>query len=290
MKKLKAFYYIFIKSATSFEYYKDLVGTGLSFSIRYLIMLVLITSVILGIAVSVETSAKLQSDVKKLLDQSIVLYPDNLVVTAKDGQLSINQPEPLILKTPEIFQSKVTGKTAKDEMKIPGNLVIFNSNGVLDDVKKLDTLVLVNKTNFLIQNVSKIEVYPTKDVPNGQFGKQNLIDLVAKIKTYIKFIPLGIFALVLITSIFYNLGFRVIYILIATVLLMFAGKAMKLNLNFTKYFKIAIHTTTIPLILEILMGVLSISVGLPFWFLILNTVIGLLVLNKNKNEFLNTVN
>lgn len=284
MTKLKAFYYIFLKSVTSFDYYRDLVGTNLAFSIRYLILLVLTTSLVLGIAVSAQTSAKLQTDVNKLLDQGAALYPEGLVVTAKDGQLSINQPEPLVIKTPAVFLANTGDKTAR----APQNFIVFNSNGVLDDVKKLDTFVLVNKTNFLIQNAEKIEVYPIKNVPNGQLTKQNVADLVIKVRGYVKFIPLGIFALVLVTSVFYNLGFRVIYIGIAALILLLAGKSMKLNLTFAKYFKIAIHTTTIPLLLEIVLGILNISLGLPFWALILNVVLGFLVLSKNKDAFLTT--
>ena len=274
MRKLKAMYHVFYRSLVSLKYYNEVVRTNLKFSLKYFFLLVVIISLLTAGVLSARNTPTIQKEVTSNLTQAKSLYPEDLVVTAKNNSLSINKPEPYIIKSPETFKD------------FPKNFLVFDSKGILDSIKENETFILINSTNILISDPSteKVEVYPIKNLPDGQLTKTDFDNLIAKLQGFAKYIPAFLFVAVLLGLIIYNVLFRLVYLLIVAVILMLAGKTKKLSLRYVQYYKIAIHAITIPLLVEFLLTAAGVNIGIPLWFFALNTVFGLLAVSKISND------
>lgn len=265
------------------DYYREVLQTPMSFSIKYYIILALLVSLVTTGAASARLLPKLQPELNNLVSQVQNYYPDELVLTMTDGKLSINKDEPYVIPLPKSLTENQNDTQPDDgttEM-LPENLVVLDSQGTIDNLETYNTLILINSANVLYRDQNgKIEVYPLKDMPNGQFTKQNFNELVDKVKSFLVYLPALIISFMLVTLFIVNMTFRLVYLLLVALLLMFWGKSKMADYNYAKYYKIAIHTVTLPTIIATLLDIVAIPFNIPFWFIALNTVMGILVINK----------
>jgi len=273
MKKLKAFAYVFYKSLTSLEYYKDILETDFSFSIKYLAVLALVATIVNTSITSTVEIPQIMSWVYEQKNNLIDVYPNDLEITAQDNALSINQPEPYEIKTP--------GNMKENGAPLPANLVVFDKNGTINDFEVKDTLVLVNETNMLVRNGNSFDTYPIKDIPNGKVDKQIFTNAVNSFDSVIKYIP---FAFVLVTALvlfFYYFVFRLVYLLIVSLTLLIVNMFVKPDVEFKHLYRIALHAMTAPLLIDLVLRVFNIQyfVTIP-WFYFLNVVLGTIVIIK----------
>ena len=101
MIKLKAAIYVFTKSLTSPKYYNDIVKTNFGFSMKYFSVLALISSLVAFSGLVKPIMTDLGDSLKAVETTVVDSFPDDLEITVKDGEVSINQPEPYIFQTPE---------------------------------------------------------------------------------------------------------------------------------------------------------------------------------------------
>ena len=77
-------------------------------------------------------------------------------------------------------------------------------------------------------------------------------------------------------TLIYYFGFRLVYLLAVALLLMAVGTLRGMRLTYSKYYQIGIHALSLPLLIEVTAGVFDYSINYPFWFLVLNVLIGIL--------------
>jgi len=277
VSKLKAFYYSFYKSVSSLSYYKNVVLAPLSFSVKYFLMLTILVSVGISTVATISALPKIQKGLNSFINTAANYYPDDLIITSKGGQININKPEPFIVPFPK-GSLELTSQTKK-ELE---NLIVFDSNGTLDDMEKYKTLILVNKSNLLIQSQDKIEARSFKDYPDGRLTKQEVVKTIDSIKPFISLVPVIMFLAILFGTLLYYAGVKFILVLPVALGLMLVGNIKKLQMPFSKYLQIALHTFTLPLIVEIVSMVVKFPIQLPLWFFILNLLFGILVVSKLK--------
>ncbi|KKU56325.1 MAG: hypothetical protein UX79_C0034G0003 [candidate division WWE3 bacterium GW2011_GWB1_47_11] len=277
MGKLKTFFYVFYKSLTSLAYYSDVAKTSLGFSMKYFFTLAAVLAILSTVITTATASGELKTGATKLLDDIAKLYPQDLVITSQDGAVSINQPEPYIIPIPAGQMQEL--KTESGE-PAPKNLIVFDSNGTLDDVENYQTIALVNSKNILVKGENKIEAFPLKDVPNGQISNKEVTVLVDQFRPFVRYIPFFVGALIFVAMVFYYTGFRLVYLLFVAVGLMLVGKIRKLNLSFSKYYQVGIHTMTLPLVIDFMATAAGYQIPLPLWFFAVNTVFGAIAIVK----------
>jgi len=273
MKKLKAFFYIFYNSLTSFEYYKDILNTSFSFSIKYLAMLALVATIITTAVLSTKEIPQVTKWIYEQKATFINLYPQDLEVKVENNKWNINQPQPYIIKTPEIF--------VQEDTSMPKNFVIFDQKGTINDFESRDTLILINETNLLVKTEGKFEVHPLKDLPNGILNKDSFIGAINQFDGIIKYVP-GVF--VVITAVFmffYYFVFRLFYLIFVAVTLLIVNIVLKPDVEFKHLYRIGLHAMTVPFILDMALRIsgIEITAAIP-WFFILNVIIGILVMAK----------
>ncbi len=210
---------------------------------------------------------KLQKGINDAIEYALDLYEDDLVITIKEGVLSVNKDEPYIVP----FVGAAGTTVAK-------NLIVFDSEAGLDDLEETyDTLILVNGTNILVQNSSKVEVMPVKDLPDTEITKADFVAGINQIRSFTKFLPYIAGTLFVLSMLFYYLVFRLAYLLFVAVLLWVVGAIRGLELDFSKYYKVALHTMSLPLTVGLLNSVMMSNLYFPNWFFLLNAIFGVLV-------------
>lgn len=277
MKKIKAFGYVFVKSVSSLKYYADVVKTNFSFSLKYYLVLAAILAVVSTGAIAAPKVPEIKNTLKTFISKGVESFPEDLVVTIKNSELSINQPEPYYIPIPE--------NTDFENRKLLENMVVFDSMGTIGDLEEYKTLVLVNKTNILVQGGNKIEVYPLKDVPDTEISKDNVVELANKMEPLVKSIAYIIVVFVLLGTVIYYGGIRFMYTAaIATPIIFVANIFAKTNLTYTKAVQIGLHSITAPLVVEFFLGVFQVQLPVRMWFLLLHTLIGVITLFTIRDE------
>jgi hypothetical protein len=271
MKKIKAFIYIFYNSLTSFSYYKDILNTSFSFSIKYLAVLAIVATIITTSVVSTKDLPKITQWVNDQKITLINLYPEDFEIKVENNKWNINKEQPYIVKTPESFKTP--------EATLPKNFIIFDQKGTINDFEARDTMILVNETNILSKSNGKFDVYPLKELPNGTLNKQRFTEIINQFDVFIKYIPAIFIVITTIFMFFYYFVFKLIYLLFVAIALVIANMFIKPSIEFKHLYRIALHAMTVPFILDMLIKISGVqdTSGVP-WFLIINIVIGMLVM------------
>ncbi len=271
MKRLKAFWYVYRRSLIDVDYYKDLLKVKADFSFKYFISLALVATLLTTVRFAVPAIPRVRNILNNLLDEFLATYPSRLEITVQDGMWQINQPEPFAIKAPEFFTA--------EEVDFPENLVVLDHQGTINDLEEMDTFMIVNDVNLIVLgNQNRIEVYPLETMPDGKVTKDDVTALVENVRSFSKYIPLLIISFVLVGTLFYFMAFRLAYLFLVALILMAMGNVLKMKKNFRTYYKIALHTITLPLSMEVAFILVGSEPAFPYWFLGFNAFYGIVVI------------
>lgn len=250
MKKIKAFFYIFKNSLLSIPYYKDLVKENLKFSFKYFFTLTFLASVLITLYTLIPLIPEVKTLTSDAIEQILEIYPDDLIITAENATLTINQPEPYAIPLPEDLRSTL-------ELDFE-NLVVFDSEGTIDDLEMYNTIALVNDKNFIFrEDTGGIRAEPLGQIPEGEFGEDDLREFVDGLSGLIAALPYLIGIVMFLSILFFYAVVNLLFVLITAVIVYVLGLILKLHLPFAKYYMIALHTFTLSLIIQILIDVVS---------------------------------
>lgn len=266
MKKIKAAVHVFTQSLASPKYYNKLLKTDFKFSIKYYAVLSVIFAIVTATFILIPLIPKISQNINEGIDYALALYEDDLVITVKEGQVSINKEEPYIIPFP--------GRGGEG----PTNLIVFDSEGTLEDLDRTyDTFILVNDANILLRTDNETTVYPVDRLPDGTFNKENLIILAEQMRNFAKFVPY-IFSVVLFLAVLvYYLGIRLVYLLFVALFLWIVGALKGLKLTYAQYYRVALHSMTLPMVVELVHNLSPLNFPALPWFLVLNLVFGIWV-------------
>ncbi len=269
MKILKTFGYAYYNSISSLAYYRDVLAAKTSFSLKYVLALGVVFTIITTANFTIRIYPKVTAFIDKLPTEIAKVYPEELVISGKNNEWFINQPEPYAIE----FPYKEQFKELEDlNMK---NLVVFDKQGTMETFAAYDTLILVgNKFAYARDNNNKISATPLTDIPEGSFTKQTLINAVSEIMPMIKSIvsvaPLIVGLLYLLA----NTSMMVFYALILALLLLLASALFKKGLTYTEGFRIGLHAITLPWTIKILISLMGVTIPIPLWFTLLALMVG----------------
>ncbi len=276
MKRLRAFWYVYKRSLIDVGYYKDLLKVKVEFSLKYFLSLAAIAALVTTVRFAVPTIPRVQDTLDGLLDEFATIYPNDLVITTQGGMWEINKPEPYAIPTPPILQI--------EDAELPTNLVVFDHRGTISDLDEWNTFVVVNDVNLItLNNQNRVEAYPLDTLPDGELNKAKVLELIQGLRGFTKYVPLIIISFVLLGTLFYFLLYRMLYLLVVSLVLLATGNIKGMKEGFGTYYKIALHTLTLPLTLEIMFILLGADVTFPFWFMGINLVFGVAVIHHLVN-------
>jgi hypothetical protein len=274
-KRLRAFAYVYYKSLTSFSYYRDVIKTGFKFSVKYFLLLTLAVSLISAIKTIVTVVPEMNKGLERIANGAKSFYPDDLVFTIKNGEWSVNRSEPFIVALP---QSDDTQQSSDS----PKNLIVFYNSGTIEDLKNLDTMVLVNKVNVLYRDEEGFQGYPIKDLPDSRFDKTEFNKLSTAFVSVIRALPVLFIIMAFVFILLFNLINYSLNFLWVGLLVMLASLILGLKFDYKTSVKIAVHSATLAITLDVLAGVIGYDIPVMFWFPLLNILIAVLVLTNMK--------
>ena len=246
-------------------------------SVWYLLRVTLILF-LLGALIILIPIVKNWDTIDQSIQNALNVYPEDLVLTFQDGQMTSNQVEPYFIESKEIvpeqwredFMESTSGE-------FPKNIVVIDTVTpyTQEQYAAYDVLVWLSKDTVYIEDEA-ITSRPLSDVPNAVVDKTFVDEKIAiwwgQMKTAIPFlvvlfIVVGVVAITL---------FRMIYSVILAVGVLIIGSIMKLNLDFEGSYKIALHVITLPSFLALAIMLTSRYTGFygfPFWFTLLSLLL-----------------
>lgn len=254
------------------EFYRRLLTQPFSFSLTYFYSIVLSLSFIITLVFSLSVLPEMSSLLSSLGPKIISYYPQDLVVTISQGEVSINQPEPYIIRMPDEFTR--TGDLARWE-----HLVVIDTTDsfALDLSNPYNTYLLITKNDIvLFDETGGIRVESFTNVPDTVIDRAYLAALMRQIEPYIAFaIPLivvGIFlALIVVGSMI------LIYLLLGGLFIWALTKLKGMSIGYKKSYQLGLHAITLPALINILIALI-----IPMWYIhFLFTVLMLLVVAMN---------
>lgn len=270
MRKIKAFFYVLIKSITSVDYYKELLKVSPHFSIKYYVTLCLLLTLITSCVITTKITPELRNQFRSFTQEMLTNYPEDLVIKVYGGNVEINRPEPYFIDAPNMLTEE-----AGEEIE---HLVTIDSSGTINDLEQYKTLALINDKNLLVRDRGNIQAYPLNELPNGELTKADLIRIDGEIQSLLKYVFVVVFILVFGIYVVYYSIFRTIALIAFAGVISIIGNVKGLKLGLGKYIQLTMHIVTLPLIVESLVTILQVNVPIPLWFMVLTILIGFVVI------------
>jgi|CXWL01.1.fsa_nt_gi hypothetical protein len=171
-------------------------------------------------------------------------YPENLVVTVKDGKASVNQPEPFIIPLEEDM---------KDTENPYENFLVIDTRpeATVEELNSYNAFAVLTKERvFLASDEKDGRVIPLTSVKDLTVDKtavsgwaESLLNLL-----WVIAIPLVLLAIVLITV--FSLVFHLVASLIGAVLVIAVGMIRKTKLEYQDAYKIALFASAPVIIMQ----------------------------------------
>ncbi|MFA5962358.1 MAG: DUF1189 family protein [Parcubacteria group bacterium] len=233
------------KSIYGPEYYQELIEKPFSYSVKYFALFSLIAVVVLVAGFSLFSFPKINKVLNDAVHTAVESYPQELVVTFKNGNVSINADEPYFLKLPDSMKED-TDRSRKLE-----NLITIDtkSEASADNLSKYKTAILVTK-NYLVYQESngKITTQSLEKMPDMVIDKISVTSFVDKYSPYLKLLfPLFVVGF-FIFAIFFIM-FRLCYLLLAALLIWLVAHAKNVEIGYGKSYQLGLHLMTLPLLI-----------------------------------------
>lgn len=253
MKKLRAFIYVLKNSLTNFDYYSGLKNVRLTFSLKYLLGFLSLTTIIslIPFLVSlVQFYPQLPAKINDLKLQAENAYPKDLVLTLKDGQLFSNKTDAYYFGN---FLVIDTTASASDYFKYKEKYpILITKNEIIapDDTYPLSQI----KDNTTLDYASYLSGIKSLEVYADYFQKYYAIIAIVGLAFFI-------FLLTLFTFI-WTLVSLAIFTLFVYIILSASGK----KLPFNNVYKIVLHASSLPTLFFTILAIVNLRPTIPFGY------------------------
>lgn len=258
--KTKTFFYVIRRSLFDYEYLMSTLDASFGFSMKYLLSLIFVSSLILNIPTVIEANKGLGNIFEVVEYELLGVFEDGLEIKVNNGEMLINQEEPYTIPI----------KTESIEMQESGidNLVVFDSEGTIDDVWEYRTLMLVNDKNIIVRKEEgRIESIQISDLENVVIDRSTATSIISEIAKILPWLRV-MMAIVIFATIFLVLSiFSAIAIIFGSITALGVGLLLKKNLSFGEHVKLSMHSITFSFVLACIGLLLQINAFIPITFL-----------------------
>lgn len=252
--------------------------TRTSLTVKYFLMLSLLLSIVLSIKISLVQIPQAQKAVTDISSSARDMFLQDLVITIKDNKWEINKPEPFIVPFP--INDSASDKDSTD----PKNILILYQGGTIEDLDKLDTLILVNAKNVLVRESKGFRVYPLENLPNGTITRSDFDGFMNQMLNFTKNLPYLLVVFIFIGTLFYFAVFQGSNVLFFALGVWLISTILKKKIDYTASARITAHAATLPMAIMIVTKLIGYQIPVPFWFEITTVVFAIIVLVKLSNN------
>lgn len=259
MVGMKTFIEQWRASLTDSVWYKDIFNGTSQLKLSYVLRLSFAGALVIATVFLFTLYTHLLPGAKLLVEAQV---PDDIVLTVKSGELSINRPMPYVVPLSE------------DEKVSLGNenfLVIDTSaEATLKSPEIYRTMIFSNKTTYVMQKKNgEISAYYYKDYPDFTFTKENALGILSVITSYAWILAL----LALIPITLWGFSKMLLISLVAAVLFWVICKMKSTQTPFKQIFAVSTYAYTVIFSINLVLTILGVR-GIGF---IMSVFITLLV-------------
>jgi len=254
------------------EYYNSLLSEPFSFSLKYFLLFTLIFSAIFSLIYSVRIIPPLRNFLNEKSMEILQRYPEGLEITIKKGKVLTNAEEPYFVKFPKREMPGSTG---------PKNFLVIDtrSDFSLEKFYSYSTAILLTRDSVVSQEKGKVTINQLENFPDFTVNKTVVSSFINKITPYFNLvIPIVMFGMLF--GIYTAVSFRLVYLVVAALLIWVIGKIKKVNLNYSKSYQIGLHLMTLPIVVTFSLNLVSPQTSIPFLFTILTVVVAFINLDN----------
>lgn len=282
MSKLNTFLTSFKKSLIQPNYYQDVVKAKFSFSLKYFLFLFLLLSLLTTLAVSIFLVKTVNPYLEKLKTDLPKLFPPELTITIKNGQVSTNVTEPYFVPlNPAAFPPEVSQMLKNQPLQ---NLLVIDTNTDPSQMQKYQTFALLTKDSVaFIAERNEIRIKSLQEVKDFYLDQKLVETIWQKIIPVFKWIiPVMVIGLILFLPGF-TILFRFSYLAVFSLMAWLLSKLYKeLNLSYSKALQINLHAITLPTVIIGVFGLFNVPPRIPFFQTIILIIFNLLIFSSLK--------
>jgi hypothetical protein len=206
-------------------------------------------------------------------DAVVSAYPEDLVITLADGQLSINKPVPYYVPN-TLFPN-----TASD--KPMTNLVVFDTDDVLpSSLEENSTALLVKKTYMISGGNQQRFMSFSKFTATTTIARSDVAAFVGSVAPYI---PLGIIgggaAMVVVFTLLGGILWAVthiVYLLVPSTIVYLLSRFSAVRPRYAQAYMTALYASVPVSVVAYVFGHLHVN---PPWFIVTATIVGIALVN-----------
>jgi hypothetical protein len=244
MKKVKAFFYIFLKSLIpNYSYYTKILKIHFLFSFKYFVSLIVFLNFLLGVSLLSRYSPQKINFWLKSVDSALANFPSDLNIFIDKGYLisSYNRPYFFWLRD------------EKERLKL---IFVIDESASEEKINQYQTKVLLTKTDLFIKEAGKVKKIPLSSFNQIIFNKETLKIIRQRLFFIEKFFYIFYFFILLFIFVFtflFSFLVNLFYLFIASLLVFVLLKLKpEKKYHFKKVFQISFHAATLPLFLDYL--------------------------------------
>jgi len=259
MNQLKTFFYSLKKSLFERRYYKDVAKASFWFSFKYLWFLIFILTIIKVLSFGgqyLKSRNRIQPKVNKLMIVTENLYPDELKLQIKNGQLSTNVREPYLFD----FKQKIK-PTEK-------HILVIDTQGTIENYPNYNSYILATKNAVVYPSksssnrVGETSVFYFRNLKKDFTLNKNIYNnFLNVIRPYSNkalyfldyFVIIFLFFFFIFGSLFWTAGI-IFGLLFLTFFVWIINLIFKKQYSYGSLFKMGMHAITWPILTSELMG------------------------------------
>ncbi len=250
-------------------FYSDVVEGREKGPFKYFFKLSLVLALVFSLTSSFMVVPNIKEflvDAKNKIEQN---YPKDLEVKIQGGIASTNATEPYFVPAPANL--KAMDKEVEDFDNV---LVIDTKNDFnLEKFRSYKTIVLLTKDSFVVEGSDgRVNTTPLKDIPDFTVNYENLTRWFLKTDSISRVLS-GAVPLLILVGVFIAYMFKLVYLLVAALLVMLLSKLKKVNLSYKKSYSVSMYAVTLPTLLSVLFFFLGMPMPMLVPTLILLVVV-----------------
>ena len=287
---MKAFFNRIRLCCTQASSYPELRKKTFWNGVGYLYWLLVIVA-FLSLAIVIGKISFIVYDIKNSPDIKntiVTLFPSELVLTMKDGELSTNVKEPYIFPLPAKWEEILENRSTGD---MPSHFLTIDTSASFEDFYTYDSLILLTKTAIIARKEYAAEVVEYKNILKDEddfmLDSTRYKALVAEALPLIEramstmlipVIAISLLVMPLIAGIIFGVIY-LLYLVIATLLAWLLAAIMQRRTEYSELYRIGLYALTPSIIIE------SILIAFGVSFFLLPTAIFLITMGMVLQEW-----
>ncbi len=226
-----------------------------------------------------------RDEIDAFVQKGIDIYPDELVLTMQDEQLSTNVTEPYFVTASEdLFDENaaVSGDSPSESV----NLAVFDTQNAFTvaQYEQYHAFIWFGKDFVAAQSEDQVRFYPYKDVPDGVMTKAIFESGVQQIWTNIQapFLA-GFSAIFLIFGFIGLMMWRLFYNLFLALCIWGMGNMLGIPYSYDTAYKTGLYAMTLPSLLTMILIFVPFH-AFPLFFTLLSLSVAGVSLNEAKKQ------